>query len=45
MVTPQGTSDVNAVVNIADNVTTIRTFNQAGTLTDTAFMFVFYLIS
>jgi len=40
-----GSSDKSFAVTVGATSTTIYTFNQAGTATDTAFMFVFYLIS
>lgn len=40
-----GSTDKSFAVNVGATTTTIYTFNQAGTATDTAFMFVFYLIS
>ena len=39
-----GTTDKSFAVTVNANTTDIVTFNQAGTATDTAFMFVFYLI-
>jgi hypothetical protein len=40
-----GTTDKSFAVTVNANTTDIVTFNQAGTATDTAFMFVFYLIA
>jgi hypothetical protein len=40
-----GSTDKSFVVTVGATTTTVYTFNQAGTATDTAFMFVFYLIS
>lgn len=40
-----GNTSKNFAVTVGANTTIIYTFNQAGTATDTAFMFVFYLIS
>ena len=40
-----GSTDKSFAVTVGANTTTIYTFNQAGAATDTAFMFVFYLIS
>lgn len=40
-----GSTDKSFAVTVGATTTTIYTFNQAGTATDTAFMFVFYLIS
>jgi len=39
-----GSTSKNFAVTVGTTTTTIYTFNQAGTATDTAFMFVFYLI-
>lgn len=40
-----GSTDKSFAVTVGATTTTVYTFNQAGTATDTAFMFVFYLIS
>lgn len=40
-----GSTDKSFAVTVGATTTTIYTFNQAGAATDTAFMFVFYLIS
>lgn len=40
-----GSTDKSFSVTVGATTTTISTFNQAGAATDTAFMFVFYLIS
>lgn len=39
-----GSTDKSFAVTVGATTTTVYTFNQAGTATDTAFMFVFYLI-
>jgi len=40
-----GSTDKSFAVTVGANTTTVYTFNQAGTATDTAFMLVTYLIS